>query len=73
MLRIGEAIQDYMRYLIPCPTGGVALDPVEPDGDVRFFQDIYDDDASLKKVLAAGYPFPLESLNPSAARVEDGD
>ena len=46
---------------------------VEPDGEVRFFQDIYDDDAALKKVLAAGYPFPVESLNPSASRVEDGD
>src|SRR5216684_901808 len=46
---------------------------VEPDGEVQFFQDIYDDDASLKKALAAGYPFPVESLNPSAARVEDGD
>jgi murein L,D-transpeptidase YcbB/YkuD len=46
---------------------------VEPDGEVRFFQDIYDDDASLKKVLAAGYPFPVESPNPSAARVEDAD
>jgi L,D-transpeptidase YcbB len=46
---------------------------VEPDGEVRFFQDIYDDDAALKKVLAAGYPFPVESLNPGASRVEDGD
>jgi hypothetical protein len=46
---------------------------VEPDGEVRFFQDIYDDDAALKKVLAAGYPFPVESLNPGASKVEDGD
>jgi L,D-transpeptidase YcbB len=46
---------------------------VEPDGEVQFFQDIYDDDAALKKVLAAGYPFPVESLNPNASRVENGD
>jgi murein L,D-transpeptidase YcbB/YkuD len=46
---------------------------VEPDGEVRFFQDIYDDDASLKKVLAAGYPFPVELLYPGVSRVEDGD
>jgi murein L,D-transpeptidase YcbB/YkuD len=46
---------------------------VEPDGDVRFFQDIYGDDTALKKVLAAGYPFPVESLNPGVSRVENGD
>ena len=46
---------------------------VEPDGEVRFFADIYGDDASLKRVLAAGYPFPIESLNPNASKVEDGD
>jgi murein L,D-transpeptidase YcbB/YkuD len=46
---------------------------VEPDGEVRFFPDIYGDDASLKRVLAAGYPFPIESLNPNASKVEDGD
>jgi L,D-transpeptidase YcbB len=46
---------------------------VQPNGEVRFFQDIYDEDASLKKALAAGYPFPVESPNPNAAKVEDGD
>jgi murein L,D-transpeptidase YcbB/YkuD len=46
---------------------------VEPDGEVRFFPDIYGDDASLKRVLAAGYPFSVESPNPRTQRVEDGD
>jgi murein L,D-transpeptidase YcbB/YkuD len=46
---------------------------VVPGGEVRFFHDIYDEDASLKKVLAAGYPFPVQSLNPNASRVEYGD
>jgi murein L,D-transpeptidase YcbB/YkuD len=31
---------------------------VEPDGEVRFFDDIYGHDASLIKVLANGYPYP---------------
>lgn len=31
---------------------------VEPDGEVRFFEDIYGHDASLIKVLANGYPYP---------------
>ncbi len=31
---------------------------VEPDGEVRFFDDIYGHDASLAKVLANGYPYP---------------
>ena len=31
---------------------------VEPDGEVRFFEDIYGHDASLVKVLASGYPYP---------------
>jgi murein L,D-transpeptidase YcbB/YkuD len=31
---------------------------VEPDGEVRFFDDIYGYDVSLAKVLANGYPFP---------------
>jgi len=31
---------------------------VEPDGEVRFFDDIYGYDKSLQKVLAAGYPYP---------------
>ena len=31
---------------------------VEPDGEVRFFEDIYGHDASLVKVLANGYPYP---------------
>jgi murein L,D-transpeptidase YcbB/YkuD len=46
---------------------------VEPDGEVRFFPDIYGDDASLKRALAAGYPFLVESSNPRTRRVEDGD
>jgi murein L,D-transpeptidase YcbB/YkuD len=31
---------------------------VQPDGEVRFFDDIYGYDVSLAKVLANGYPFP---------------
>jgi murein L,D-transpeptidase YcbB/YkuD len=31
---------------------------VEPDNEVRFFDDIYGQDAALKKALAAGYPYP---------------
>lgn len=31
---------------------------VEPDGEVRFFEDIYGYDAKLEKALAAGYPYP---------------
>jgi murein L,D-transpeptidase YcbB/YkuD len=31
---------------------------VEEDGEVRFFDDIYGQDAALEKVLAAGYPYP---------------
>jgi L,D-transpeptidase YcbB len=33
---------------------------VEPDGEVKFFKDIYGHDASLEKVLAAGYPYPID-------------
>jgi murein L,D-transpeptidase YcbB/YkuD len=31
---------------------------VEPDGEVRFFDDIYGYDASLLRTLANGYPYP---------------
>jgi murein L,D-transpeptidase YcbB/YkuD len=31
---------------------------VEPDNEVRFFDDIYGQDSALKKALAAGYPYP---------------
>ena len=31
---------------------------VEPDGEVRFFQDIYGYDRELQEALAAGYPYP---------------
>jgi len=31
---------------------------VEPDGEVRFFDDIYGYDAELRTALAAGYPYP---------------
>ena len=31
---------------------------VEPDGEVRFFEDIYDYDAPLAKALANGLPYP---------------
>jgi murein L,D-transpeptidase YcbB/YkuD len=31
---------------------------VEPDGEVRFFDDIYGYDASLARTLANGYPYP---------------
>ena len=29
---------------------------VEPDGEARFFRDIYGQDSALDKALAAGYP-----------------
>ncbi len=31
---------------------------VEPDGEVRFFDDIYGYDTSLARALANGYPYP---------------
>jgi len=31
---------------------------VEPDGETRFFDDIYGHDASLEQVLSGGYPYP---------------
>jgi murein L,D-transpeptidase YcbB/YkuD len=31
---------------------------VEPNGEVHFFEDIYDYDAVLKKALTSGYPYP---------------
>jgi murein L,D-transpeptidase YcbB/YkuD len=31
---------------------------VDPDGRVRFFDDIYGYDDELKQVLAKGYPYP---------------
>jgi len=31
---------------------------VEPNGEVRFFEDIYGHDALLVKVLSGGYPYP---------------
>lgn len=31
---------------------------VEPDGEVRFFDDIYGYDAELEQALAGGYPYP---------------
>ncbi len=32
---------------------------VEPDGEVRFFRDIYNYDSKLDQELASGYPFPI--------------
>lgn len=31
---------------------------VEPDGEVRFFRDIYNYDSAIDKALAKGYPYP---------------
>ena len=31
---------------------------VEPDGEVRFFRDVYNYDSKLQQELAGGYPFP---------------
>jgi L,D-transpeptidase YcbB len=31
---------------------------VDPDGEVRFFADLYGHDASLERALATGYPYP---------------
>ena len=33
---------------------------VEPDGEVRFFRDIYNYDSALDRALASGYPYPSE-------------
>jgi murein L,D-transpeptidase YcbB/YkuD len=35
---------------------------VEPDGEVRFFDDIYHYDTMLQQQLAAGYPYPQSSV-----------
>jgi murein L,D-transpeptidase YcbB/YkuD len=37
---------------------------VEPDGEVRFFDDIYGHDKSLAKVLANGPPYPSGAATP---------
>jgi murein L,D-transpeptidase YcbB/YkuD len=31
---------------------------VEPDGEVRFFKDIYNYDSAMEQALASGYPYP---------------
>jgi murein L,D-transpeptidase YcbB/YkuD len=33
---------------------------VEPDGEVRFFRDIYSYDSAMEKALANGYPYPSQ-------------
>jgi L,D-transpeptidase YcbB len=38
---------------------------VEPDGEVRFFDDIYGHDKSLEKVLANGPPYPSAIATPA--------
>jgi murein L,D-transpeptidase YcbB/YkuD len=40
---------------------------VLPDGEVKFFQDIYGHDAHLEKALARGYPLPRGKTATSAA------
>jgi len=42
---------------------------VLPDGEVKFFQDIYGHDAHLTKALARGYPRPRGNTATSAAPV----
>ena len=42
---------------------------VLPDGEVKFFQDIYGHDARLEKALARGYPRPRGNTATSAAPV----
>jgi murein L,D-transpeptidase YcbB/YkuD len=42
---------------------------VLPDGQVKFFQDIYGHDAHLEKALARGYPGPQGKTATSAAPV----
>jgi L,D-transpeptidase YcbB len=48
---------------------------VEPDGEVRFFDDIYDYDTALREELAKGYPYPHSSAglinNPSHTATEN--
>ena len=43
---------------------------VEPDGEVRFFDDIYHYDAALKKELASGYPY-LEAGRPESGVINN--
>jgi len=33
---------------------------VEPDGEVRFFRDIYKYDSTMEQALASGYPYPAQ-------------
>ena len=33
---------------------------VEPDGEVRFFKDIYNYDSAMEQALASGYPYPTQ-------------
>jgi L,D-transpeptidase YcbB len=43
---------------------------VEPDGEVRFFDDIYHYDAALQKQLASGYPY-LETGRPESGIINN--
>ncbi len=43
---------------------------VEPDGEVRFFDDIYHYDAELQKELASGYPY-LEAGRPESGVINN--
>jgi murein L,D-transpeptidase YcbB/YkuD len=33
---------------------------VEPDGEVRFFKDIYNYDSAMERALASGYPYSTQ-------------
>jgi murein L,D-transpeptidase YcbB/YkuD len=43
---------------------------VEPDGEVRFFDDIYHYDSALKKVLAHGFPY-VEAARPESGIINN--
>jgi murein L,D-transpeptidase YcbB/YkuD len=43
---------------------------VEPDGEVRFFDDIYHYDTALRKALARGYPY-LEASRPESGVINN--
>jgi L,D-transpeptidase YcbB len=44
---------------------------VEPDGEVRFFDDIYHYDTALQKELANGYPYPGASATETSQLIND--
>lgn len=58
---MNDAMHDNLQVNLPKPIPVLILYStavVDPDGEVRFFADIYGYDAELERVLEAGYPYP---------------